>query len=224
MAESAGDAGTAVNQPLDEELVRAQLASGDLGDIAEGLESVHKRLGRHVVSALRRQFPGATAEDLADLWQETLRDTFECARDGKFDGNQPLMPFLCTIARRRAIDANRRRTPRERVEQAVGEALRGSQTNAKWQAFEAQERNETLEEVRVYVQTLPHKQRIVFQEFMDGYPDTESMEVLRVRVDEVMGEPQTLVSVKSALQAARDKVREFMARRGLAGPSARRRP
>lgn len=224
MSESESATGESVGEAFDEVLVRAQLASGDLAEVEQGLAEIDRALARHVMSFLRRGFPGVPSEDLADAWQETLTQTFQKASSGEFDGEKPLMPFLCTVARRRVIDFLRKRTSGDNVVQAIGEDLRETQVGAEWRALEPLMRNEVLDQVRGFVLTLPPKQRTVFQVFADGYPDTRDMEVLRVRVGEVTGRPETLASVKRALQEGRDKVREFLDRNGVAPPPARKRP
>jgi hypothetical protein len=68
--------------------------------------------------------------------------------------------------------------------------------------------------IRDAVSALPRKQRVVLQAFLDHYPETKDMEVLRQEVSRMTGVEETLAAVKRALQEGRNKVRQLLEKKG----------
>ena len=198
---------------FDEEQVRLLLI-GTEEEIGQALSLIENHLRRRICVWLRKQQAWMSSEDLADAWQETLMGVCKAVRAKRFDANQPLIPWLLSIASARGIDQRRRKTSRKRALAAVGEALRGTRVGRVWEVRLAEERNEILACVRAEILRLPEKQRRVMQVFDEGYPDTKDMQVLRVEVSKVSGQEETLASVKRALQEARRKVRDCLKAKG----------
>ena len=206
---------------FDEDGIKIRLA-GQPEEIAEGLDLIHRHLCKKISGHVRSRFPGLSAEDLVDVWQDTLISAFRSASEGSFQLDGKLLPWLCKIARRRAVDMLRWdgkhrkaiRTTDEEALDAVGEAIAGTSTGIRWKLLEAQERAEALELAMAHIRTLPRKQRIVLQAFCDGYPNTDEMGTLRQDVSSITGEEETLGSVKRALQEGRRKLREHIERLG----------
>jgi RNA polymerase sigma factor (sigma-70 family) len=198
---------------FDEEATRI-LFIGTEEEIAQGLVRIDRNLRVRCCAWIRKLFPGMKPHDLADAWQETLVGVWRSVTDGRFDADQPLMPFLCSIFWARAVDHTRRTKARDDAIAAVGEQLRGTRTGEQWKRYSEAERSEIRELIRDAIATLPEKQRVVWQVFVDNYPETKSMEVLRVEVSKVTGKEETLAAVKRALQEGRPKVREFLERKG----------
>ena len=96
---------------------------------------------------------------------------------------------------------------------AILDGMNQTAANNDWREFERLEQEELLEDLNAFIQTLPYKQRIVMQVFVDGYPETSKMQELRHRVSATTGEEETLASVKRPLQEVRKKLRERMGRR-----------
>jgi len=207
--------GTA-EEAFDDEQVRILLI-GTTEEVDQGLTLIHTHLCRRICAWLRRRPWAAwmSSEDLADTWQDVLLGVLSAVRDGRFDADRPVIPLLLSIARARAIDRCRRKDSSERALAAVGEALQGTRVGLAWQARLARERQEMLACVREVVLGLPEKQRRVMQAFIDGYPDTASMETLRIEVSSVSGQEETVAAVKRALQEARQKVRERLRAQGF---------
>lgn len=201
------------DEEFDEEGTRILLIGSD-EEIDRGLVLIDQYLRGRLYGWLRKNFPGMSPEDLADAYGETLLDVLKAARGRRFDGDRPLMPWLCQIAYARAVDRTRRSTSRDAMLAAFGERLRNTQTGQRWKTLSPAERNEVMALIRDAIATLPGKQRQVFQVFIDQYPETSSMKVLRMRVSELTGQEQTLVQVKRAFQEGRAKVREFLRRKG----------
>jgi RNA polymerase sigma factor (sigma-70 family) len=198
---------------FDDEEIRILLVGSEV-EIGSGLIFLNRHLRDGMCGYLRQHFPGIPPQDLPDIWGETLVSVLAAARARRFDGDQPLLPWLCQIARARAIDHLRARTRYERVLDAVAAALEGTHTGQVWGGLTPVERNEVLGLIRDAVASLPARQRLVMQVYVDQYPDSASMERLQEEVSRVTRRPETLAAVKRALQEARSKVREFLQRRG----------
>ena len=198
---------------FDEEETKILLI-GNTAELEEGLSQVDQHLRRRICGRVRHYLPGLKSHDLADCWQETLMAVFKAVRDGRFDPDRPLGPYLFSIAHAKGIDLLRRQTTRDKALTAVGETLQGTQCGEEWRQLSSSERSEALAIVRDGIGTLPDKQRVVFQAFMDNYPETKDMEVLRQEVSRMTGREETLVSIKRALQEGRNKVRQLLERKG----------
>ncbi len=198
---------------FDDEEIRLLLI-GTEEEIGRGLGLIDCHLRHGLCGWLRKQFPGIRPQDLADLWGETLLGVLKAVREGRFDGNRPLLPWLCQIARARAIDHLRRRTTQEQALAAVGETLKGTRTGQAWGDWSAVERREALALIQDAIATLSGRQRLVMQVFVDCYPASARMETLRQEVSRATGQVQTLASVKRALQEARAKARELLQHKG----------
>ncbi len=198
---------------FDEERVK-KLLQGEYRDVAQALGQIVHHLRDGLCGWLRRQFPGLSPEDLADTWQETLVSVLTAVRKGRFDANRPLIPWLCTIAYRRATDVTRRKSTTGEALAAVGRQIAATSTGRRWKSLSAEARSEALELTLEHIESLPTMQRIVLRTFSDHYPETANMETLRVMVSQVRGQEATLASVKRALQEGRRKLQEFLERNG----------
>jgi len=199
---------------FDEEGVKA-LLGGDDRSVAAALEAIARHLRDGLCAWLRRSFPGLSPEDLADVWQETLVGVLRAVREERLDLARPLVPWLCKVASRRAVDIMRRSATNESALAAVGERLSRSDSGARWSALSGDERREALELTLDHIRRLPAMQRAVLQVFSDHYPVTACMEVLRRRVGERLGRDVTLASVKRALQEGRRKLRDHLVQKGF---------
>lgn len=200
---------------FDEERVRILLI-GSEEEIEQALRLIDEQFRRLICACLRSQRLAAwmSSEDLADTWQDTLLGVFNAAKERRFDPDRPLFPWIFSIAKKRAIDGYRRKTIQEKAVLAVGDALKATRAGGVWLRLRDPERKEILAEVRKEIVSLPEKQRIVFQAFIDCYPETANMETLRLRVSEITRQEETLASVKRALQEGRRKVKEIFQARG----------
>jgi hypothetical protein len=61
---------------------------------------------------------------------------------------------------------------------------------------------------------LPTRQQMALQVFVEHFPESQAMEVLRDEVGRRSGRVETLAAVKRALQEARATVRIFLRRKG----------
>ncbi len=197
-----------------EDKVKA-LLGGSPADATRGLEqiAVHLRFG--ICGWIRRQFPGMSPEDLADTWQETLVSVLRAVREKQFDRSRELAPWVATLAYRRAVDLLRRRTTDGEALDAVRAALEETPLGDWRRELGRMQSAEVFELVRREIVALPERQRVVLQVFSDHYPETASMERLRVLVAETSGETVSLAAVKRALQEGRRKLRTVLGRHGF---------
>jgi DNA-directed RNA polymerase specialized sigma24 family protein len=198
---------------FDEEQVR-RLLTGGPAQIEQAVALIDLHLRNRFCASLRKRFPGMAPDDLADAWADTLLGVFLAARDRRFDGQRPLLPWLWTIASRQAIDHTRRATSREQLRAAVAEALRQTQTGRRWRSWSEAERNEVMRLIREAFTLLSYRQQVVFHVFVYHYPESGRMEVLRREVSELTKGPETVAGVKRALQECRQKVRAFLRAKG----------
>jgi DNA-directed RNA polymerase specialized sigma24 family protein len=203
------EVGTAFN---DEDVRILLIGSED--ELSHGLAEIDHHLRAGLCGMVRHEFPGIPSEDLADLWGCVLMNLLEMVRESRFDADRPLLPLLCRLARARATDLVRRRQAHENLVAGVGAALRDTQTGSEWVRMSVAERREAMALIRTAIGTLPQRQRVMMQVFVENYPEAADMQVLRQLVSERTGLPETLAAVKRALQEARAKVRDYLRSRG----------
>lgn len=193
-----------------------QLLVGEQADVAEGFAQVDTHLRKRFVKGLRgrvRLLLGP--EDLADAWQETLKDLLKAVRARDIDPGRELCPRLWTIFIRRTFDCLRRRDLDQGLRTGIKERIRGTTAGDVLDRMHEEERVQLFAEVRQVVSTLPARQRTVIETFVAHYPATEDMETLRRHVSEATGCEETRASVKRALQEARRKVSILLKARQL---------
>jgi DNA-directed RNA polymerase specialized sigma24 family protein len=195
--------------------VRQLLVGGD-ADQAEAFNQVDTHLRKRFVKRL----PGRIRlllgpEDLADAWQDTLRDLLKAVRARDIDGERELCPRLWTIFIRRAFDCLRRKDLYEGLLTGIQERMSGMTPGDVLERMAEEERAQLFTEVRQVVDTLPARQRTVIETFVAHFPATEDMETLRRHVSEATGCDETRASVKRALQEARRKVSNLLKARHL---------
>lgn len=198
---------------FDEEEVCILLV-GSSDEIAHGLDLINRHLREGMVGWLRQHFPGISPDDRAELWGQTLVNVLEAVRDKRFNADRPLLPWLCQIVKARAVDWVRRHKAQDRLLKAVALALAGTQAGQDWGSLDVLQRREIMALIRQSVGLLPGKQRAVMEVFVDNYPESADMDTLKRLVSEQTGQPETLASVKRALQEARAKSRDFLQQKG----------
>jgi hypothetical protein len=124
-------------------------------------------------------YPGISAHDLADLWQETLAELLKQVRASAYTGERKVFTDLCRIISTNAIDQRRRHKSRDKLILAFGEALRGTQTGRKWKDADPVARREVQRLIRDAAATLPEKQRQVVEAFVANFPESRDMQELR---------------------------------------------
>lgn len=163
---------------------------------------IEQRYRKRFASGVGNRLPGLRAEDLADAWQDTMRDLVRAYVSGTFDPGRDPGPWLWTTYRRRAIDRMRsRRRYRALLVRAGERQGDGAHRNGDDESI-----RDLLRRVRIEARRLPARQGLVFRLFLDGYPETESRELLRREVSDACGKSVSRTAVIRALGEARAKV------------------
>jgi len=175
-----------LTQAFEDRAVR-RLLVGDEADIAEAFAQVDTHLRKRFVNGARDRLPGLRPEDLADAWQEMLRDLLKAVRERHFDPDLELRPWLWTIFIRRAFDCVRRMERSKGLVEGVRGRFNSTTAGDILEFMDDEERKRLLASVRQAVSTLPIRQRTVIQVFLDQFPATEDVDVLREHVSKVTG-------------------------------------
>jgi DNA-directed RNA polymerase specialized sigma24 family protein len=204
-----------LTQTFEDQEVRQLLVGGE-ADLALAFNEIDTHLRKRFVRGLRGRLRKLLRpEDLADAWQETLRDLLKAVRAGDIDPERELCPRLWTIFIRRAFDCLRRRDRYLGMLEGVKERLSGTTAGDILARMDEEEQSHLLAQVRQAVGTLPLRQKTVIETFVDHFPATEDMEALRQRVSEETGREETRATVKRALQEARRKISDLLKARQL---------
>ncbi len=142
------------------------------------------------------------------------------AREGEYDPDRPLLPFLLTIAHRRAIDHIRKKTTlrcnEKELLDAVANSLADTQVGEAWKNVTAsQDGQKMLKLIRDVITEMPERQRQVSSVIIDCYPDNLSIEETREELFRRTGERPTALAVKRARQEARKKIRKQLVSGGF---------
>lgn len=188
------------------------------------IELLHEECQEHIARYLKRVTRGLLgAEDLADLYQETMIAVVETTRKAGFDPHKPWR-IIWTIAKRKGIDAlRRRRVILERKNQdemitAVAADLRGTSVGAKWTDMSRADKGRFAKALVEIVASLPERQRIVAIAFVSNFEDFSEREIyqpLAKAVSAITGQREGVAAVKSAWRFARERIREELVRRGF---------
>jgi DNA-directed RNA polymerase specialized sigma24 family protein len=179
-----------------------------------GFTLINDHLSAPVCGWLRRKrFPGLSSRQLADLWVDTLIELMAEVKSGKYDGETKLFSYLCQVTLTNAIDRYRKQK-RDKIVQAIGDALAGTDAGGFWKGLTPPERREAMALIQDAVPGLPTKQKQVLQAFISNFPESQDMHQLRKFTSELTGAEETLAAVKRALQEGRRKVRTVLTRKG----------
>ena len=203
-----------LTQVFEDKEVR-QLLSGGEAEIAEAFTLIDTHLRKRFAKGARDRLPGLRPEDLADAWQETLRDLLKAVRARSFDPDRELCPWLWTIFIRRAFDGIRRRGSYEGMLKRVREHLSESTVGGMVESLGEEERGRLLDRIRRAVGTLPDRQRNVIQVFVDHFPMTRDMDALRKMVSESTGLCESRAAISRAFHEARRKIAALLTTRQL---------
>jgi DNA-directed RNA polymerase specialized sigma24 family protein len=189
-----------------------QLLMGEDDDLEAAFTLIDAHLRKRFVKGARERLPGLLPEDLADAWQETLKDLLESLRSWRFDADRELGPWLWTTFLRRAFDSVRRR-------ESYASMMERAQNRLKLKAEEVvdlldqmgeEDRACILDCVRQAVRDLPARQRTVLKAFVEHFPRSQDLDSLRVQVSQLTGRQETSHAVRRALQEAKRRVSDVL--------------
>jgi RNA polymerase sigma factor (sigma-70 family) len=172
---------------------------------------------RPLMAYLGKNFPDLPEDEIASA----IQDTFIAVDKNKKrlgDTDQPLSQFLFTVAKRRCIDARRKRARRiqtdDELTEGIARAMDNTLTKLAWD--EARSANVTaaiVDEFRDFVRSLKGQQRRVATILADYMPhllgDKEIAEEIYVRTNTII----PVVEIKGARIAMFKKFRELLERR-----------
>lgn len=211
---------------VDETEIALLLIEGKV-ERTEGLRKLDKGYRMRICACLRSHFPGMRPQDVTECYSDVMiqfMQTLEAydASPGSssFNPNEPLLPYLLTIARRRGIDWLRKSKRHDEFIQYVGTSLAGTEAGMCWKGLDAVVRNEIRDEVRMAIAKLSPKERLVWGVFVDALETTgerPSEQELCELVRKKDGPDHTFISVKRALSNGRASLRRHLESRGYQG-------
>ncbi|GAG15958.1 unnamed protein product, partial [marine sediment metagenome] len=102
------------------------LLIGDKEEQDEAIRLIDRHLRRPIAGVIRQAAPSLRAEELRDACQDVIVAVLEAAREKRYDPDRPLLPFIFTVARRKAIDRIRKKSRKignTQVLDAIAETL-----------------------------------------------------------------------------------------------------
>lgn len=188
----------------------------------EAIRLIDKHLRRPILAKIRQSAPGLASGELPDVYQDVLLSILEAARQKRYDADQPLLPFVFTVAYRRAIDRIRNSSRGQAAESELLDAVRDRLADTKvgeaWKNVVAQEDGRRMmESIRNAIAAMPERQRHVAAFVIEHFSDVPTMQEIQQQILERTGEHLTVVAVKRAWQEALQKIREQLVRGGYMG-------
>ena len=195
------------------------LLIGDEHEQDRAIFLIDKHLREALVLRIRKTALSVPPDEIMDIYQEVLLNVLSAAREQRYDPDQPLLPFLFTLAHRRACDRIRKKTTVKENEgqvlEAVLQRLKNTKVGEVWKLVaQKNDGRWMMEIIRRTVVSMPNRQRQVAGVFIDCYPEIPSMDQIRTMIFEASGELLTVVAIKRAWQEARNKIRERLAEAG----------
>jgi len=161
-------------------------------------------------------------EDLEDVFQLTLYAIYKRAKKREFCPRRTLRMVL-TIARNKSFDLLRKRGHKIKIDEdaildAVASDTKGSEMLMRWQLHVSSAEAKELREILItFIATLPERQRIVAQCFVDNFEEfrkRKTYEPLAAAVSAITKITECVADVKNDWRYAREKIVAKLQRRG----------
>ena len=138
----------------------------------QAIRLLDRHLRRAIVATIRRTALSLPSSELPDVYQDVLLSILKVAREKQYDADKPLLPFVLTVAHRRAVDWIRRsrheRANEAELLEAVADSLAGTTVGEAWQqAAGDEESRRLLEAMRTAIARMPERQRQVASVVID---------------------------------------------------------
>lgn len=181
------------------------------------------QIARYIKSKLWGLPTGIRAEEVKDIFQETMLALVPFVRNPDFDWREPLR-IVFDIAQKKAIEALRRRKfrPKQDVDGAIDQIakdLAGTNIGLKWKLQSKIEWTEFCAALHEAVSTvLTDKQAIVARCYVDNYEDFGEREIyapLARLVGEITGEDENVVTIKKLWHEAKKRLAKELAHKGF---------
>lgn len=191
-----------------------------------GLALLHSefrdQIARYIKSKMWGLPSALLAEEIKDVYQETMLELIPLVRSADFDWNDP-MRIVCEIAKRRAIDHLRRRKfrPKQDVDGAIdriAQDLAGTSLGLEWRLLDKLAWHEFRDALMIAVtKVLTPKQSIVARCYIDHFEDFGERDIyapLARLVGEITGEDENAVTIKKLWHEAKKRLVAELVRKG----------
>jgi RNA polymerase sigma factor (sigma-70 family) len=188
-----------------------------------GIRYVHSEFRERILRHIKRCGRGFfDPHDLQDVYQETMIGMLVRARKPAFEPCRSLRIVL-TIARNKAIDLLRKRGHKinldeDAILEVVAAATKDSDILLKWrQHISPIDARELREILLLFIATLPERQRLVAQCFIDNFEEFRERDTYRPlanAVNAITGATESVADVKNSWRYAREKIVAELQRRG----------
>lgn len=209
--------GTGAATGLDDEEVSILLI-GNEEEQNEAIRLIDRHLRRPIAGVIRKAAPSLRAEELRDAYQDVILAIIQAAREQRYDADRPLLPFIFTLARYKAIDRVRkksRKVGKKQVLDAIAETLADTKVGEAWRNVASKhDGRRMMEAIRNAIARMPERQRLVASVVIDLFPETPTLQQIQEEIHQGTGEQLTIVAIKSARREARKKIREQLVRAG----------
>jgi DNA-directed RNA polymerase specialized sigma24 family protein len=200
----------------DEDEIKLALMGSD-SEQTESLARLWNYFSPRLIAFVEKRLPTLPSDLAANAVLDCFRELFDSVRDGTFDFDKPMAPFLFTVAHRRAVDELRairsRALGNADFYESVAEMIEGTGAGCEWQKLvQAGKARSVADKFRAFVMTLPSVQRQVGQVMADYLPDDLTRDEVCDEIYKRTGKRPTVIQVKSALGQIRQKFRELMSK------------
>jgi len=173
---------------------------------------INKHLHKSILYKIRQTGLSLSSEELLDVYQEVILNVLEAARGKRYDADQPLLPFLFTLAQRRAVDRIRKMHTRRENESElldeIAEALKDTSVGEAWQIVAKKDDGRRMQELmRRAISRMPRRQRQVAEVIIERFPEEPVYQKICDEIYEKTRERLAVVMVKGAWREARKKIR-----------------
>lgn len=198
------------------------LLIGNDAEQRHAISLIDRRLRRAIWYKIRETAISLPADEVMDVYNEVLLAVWVAAKERRYDPDKPLLPFLLTLAHRKACDRLRHdmRGKHRQVEllDEVLNSLKDTKVGEAWQRVAAQEHGSRMMDIiRRTVVKMPERQRQVASVRIGRFPTVPSAQEVCEEIYERTGERITVVAAKRAWQEARNKIRERLVESGYMG-------
>lgn len=183
----------------------------DESDVETGIELIHRSYGDVIGCWIQRCFCSLSPEDVADAWQDTLFCVAQMAADRQFKKDGSLFALLSGIMRWRSIDILNANTKYQQALEKYREKVACSDAMDEVHPLFL---DEVFHLISEGIDDLPPRQKTVWEAYRDCGFSVRTLSELVEALEEATGVSQTHNSVRRARQEGRDKIREYLRRRG----------
>lgn len=202
---------------IDEEELKL-LLMGDCSEQHMAIGQIYDIYSEKVGTFVKFHYPSFNSEQLADVVQETFIDFHNATTKPTFDFEKPILPFLKTIGYRRAADELRKNSklkPLESLDDMIIAVIPGTRVGDDWQEIVSRtEVNVIIQKFKLAVLHMPDRQKQVAQVYVDYLPEDITKEEIRDEIYRRTGERLTVVQIKGALAAIKEKLRALIPEKG----------